>query len=307
MAADTTKPTLVILAAGLGRRYGGLKQLVPVGPGGATMIEYAVYDARQAGFGRVVLVVHPESEVGLRASLGRRLEKHVSVTYALQRPDDLPDGVALSSDRAKPWGTGHAVLAARDVVHGPFAVVNADDFYGADAYAALGGFLRQKPALGVPTYAMVAYALGETLADTGAVARAICRVAPDGRLQEIEEVFGIEKHGPDGRFVDEGGETRFVGGDTPVSMNMWGFTPAVFDQLADGFRGFLRKPRRSSEAEFLIPTVVNDLIRAGTARVTVLPGGGPWCGMTNPQDKERVTGLIREWVAQGRYPEKLWD
>lgn len=300
------KPTLVILAAGIGRRYGGLKQLEPVGPGGATIMDYSVYDALRAGFGRIVFVIRPEIEAAFGATLGRRFEKHVSVACALQDLSALPAGFDLPSGRTKPWGTGQAVLAAESVVDEPFAVVNADDFYGADSFAVLSGFLQREQG-DVPTYAMVGYALRDTLSDVGCVSRAVCRCTSDGWLQSIAEIAGIEKCGPDGRCTDDAGRSQILSGDGLVSMNMWGFTPAVFDALRSAFRGFLQNHGGSNEAEFYLPSVIQDLIRTGRAGVRVLPSKDAWCGVTHPRDKTRVVAMIHELVARGVYPRALWD
>lgn len=301
------EPTLVILAAGLGRRFGGLKQLEPVGPGGATIIDYSLYDALRAGFGKVVFVVRPEMHAAFRASLGPWYQERVAVAYAIQHLESLPDGFAVPAGRTKPWGTGHAVLAARAAVTGPFAVVNADDFYGANSFATLSAFLREQLGGDVPTYAMVGYALRDTLTESGTVNRAVCHCDAEGWLREIVEVKGLERLGNDGRCADEGGTTRVISGDTRVSMNMWGFGTALFDQLAEAFRRFLQDNRSSKTAEFHLPSAIGTLIRAGRARVKMLSTDDVWCGITHAQDKSRVVGRIRHLTAAGRYPSKLWS
>jgi NDP-sugar pyrophosphorylase family protein len=300
------KPTLVILAAGIGSRYGGLKQLEAVGPGGATIMDYSVYDARRAGFGKVVFVIRPDMEAEVRRTLGARYEPQLPVAYALQRLDSLPPGFTVLPGRTKPWGTGHAVLAAGSVIHEPFAAVNADDFYGADSFVALGEFLRQESPGDLPTWAMVGYALRDTLSDTGAVSRGICRSTSHGWLQSILETVGIERHGSDGRYTDVDGVARVLSGDTLVSMNIWGFTPAIFDELRGGFRRFLQEHAGSDTAEFYLPAAVQDAIAAGRARVKVLPTRDVWCGVTHVQDKARATAMISRLVARGVYPERLW-
>lgn len=305
------KPTLVILAAGIGSRYGRAKQLQPVGPGGATMMDYAVYDAARAGFGKVVFVIRPDMETAFRTSVGRRCETHIPVAYAHQRRDSLPAGFALppGCTRQKPWGTGHALLATTELVQEPLAVVNADDFYGADSYAALYQFLssQREDNEETPTYAMMGYRLRDTLSDSGSVSRAVCRCMSDGWLQSIVEIMNIEKHGTDGKYTDDTGMTRVVSGDEPVSMNMWGFSPTIFDQLHRRFHNFLQEHCASNEAELYLPTVIQDLVRNGRARVKVLPGNAVWCGVTYPQDKTHVEAIIRDLVARGEYPRKLWD
>ena len=294
------EPTLVILAAGLGRRFGGLKQLEPVGPGGATIIDYSVYDARRAGFDRVVFVVRRETEREFRAGLLERLAPHVEVECVFQQLDALPAG------RTKPWGTGHAVLAAADVVRGPFAVVNGDDFYGADAYAVLGAFLRQPQGPGVPTHAMVGYRLGDTLVDSGSVSRAVCRYTPGGWLREIVELTGIERAGDDVQYGDEQGNRRIVRGDERVSMNMWGFQPEFFEELHAAFRAFLKDHGESVEAEFYLPSAIQQMTRAGRGRVKVLSSGASWCGLTHATDTTSVRAQIEARIARGEYPADLW-
>jgi NDP-sugar pyrophosphorylase family protein len=213
----------------------------------------------------------------------------------------------VPAGRTKPWGTAHAVLMADRLVDEPFAVVNADDFYGASSLAALAQFLQSRQADDLPTYAMVSYTLRHTLAEGGPVSRGVCRANPDGWLESIVEVVGIEKHGADGRYVDARGATQIIPGDTPVSMNLWGFTPRLFDQLRRGLAAFLAEHGSSREAEFYLPAAIQQEIDAGGARVKVLPSKDAWCGVTHPQDKAAVSTMIRRMVAQGAYPGELWD
>lgn len=299
-------PTLVILAAGVGSRYGDLKQLEVVGPGGATIMDYSVYDALRAGFGKVVFVIRPEMEAAFRATVGQRYQRRVPVAYALQRLDALPPGFAAPPGRTRPWGTGHAVLAAEHLVEGPFAVVNADDFYGKDAYAGLSDCLRREMSQDVPTYAMVGYTLCDTLTEAGAVNRGCCRCTTDGWLERIIEVTDIERAGPDGRYLDESGQKRTIGGGELVSMNAWGFQPVFFDQLRARFECFLRNNIASETAEFHLPAAIQDLILTGHARVQVLPAKGTWFGVTYPEDKPRVIEIIRALTRRGEYPRRLW-
>jgi hypothetical protein len=306
MASNANAPTLVLLAAGLGRRYGGLKQLEPVGPDGATLMDYSIYDALRAGFGRVVFVIRPDMQAVAQALLGRRYERRVDVRYAHQRLDTLPAGFAPPPGRTRPWGTCQALLAAAEHVDGPFAVANADDFYGAGSFAALGAFLRQDSAGPLPTYAMAGYTMRNTLPEQGTVSRAICRCSADGWLQSIVEVIGIERCGADARHVDDSGQTQIIPGDTLVSMNLWGFTPAIFDQLRDGFQRFLHERGGSPEAEFHLPTAVQQALAARRARVRVLPSTDAWCGVTHAQDKARATEVVGRLLAQGVYPKLLW-
>jgi dTDP-glucose pyrophosphorylase len=300
------KPTLVILAAGLGSRYGGLKQLEPVGPGGATIMDYSIFDALRAGFGRIVFVIRAELEEAVRAAFGRRYEAQAPVAYAHQRLEDLPSGFTLPDGRTKPWGTGHAVLAAAGQVDGPFAVVNADDFYGAKAFAAIGEFLRAATDSVVPTYAMVGYTLRDTLSDSGTVSRGLCRCASEGWLECITEVTGLARSGRDACHPGPDGTAQTVPGDTLVSMNIWGFQAAVFDQLRSGFRAFLAANPGNPKAEFYLPAAIQEAIRAGGARVRVLPAGAQWCGVTHPQDRADASEFIHGLVARGDYPAELW-
>jgi NDP-sugar pyrophosphorylase family protein len=300
--------TLLVLAAGVGRRYGGLKQLEPVGPGGEALLEYSIFDALRSGFDRVVLVIRPETEDQFRTFFGHRLADDVRLSYVHQTLSDVPDGFAPPTGRTKPWGTGHAVLCAEAEIRGPFAVINADDFYGADSFAALGDFLNTNREETVPTFTLAGFRVGPTLSDVGPVSRGLCRVDSDGWLERIVEVLELEKRGTGGRYTDAAGAEHLVAADDPVSMNMWGFTPAVFPELRSRFRHFLAPagdtPDESSE--FLLPDTVQGMIDDGSARVRVLRHDGRWCGITFPEDKERAREFIAELVAHGAYPERLW-
>jgi hypothetical protein len=305
---STVEPTLVILAAGMGTRYGGLKQVEPVGPGGATIMDYSIHDALHAGFGKVVFVIRQDMERAFRTSVGRRFERHTTVEYALQRLDALPAGFRVPQGRTKPWGTGHAVLAAEECVDRPFAVVNADDFYGRSAFAAVGAFLAEEQDSKIPTYAMVGYALSDTLSDTGSVSRGVCRRTPEGWLEGITEIAGLVKSGRDGTYTDCDGVEQVINGDAPVSMNFWGFAPLVFPQLQSEFQRFLdERLTCGGEREFYLPTAVQGLIHGGHARVKVLPSNDTWFGVTNARDKDRVVEMIDRLVSSGVYPEVLWQ
>jgi len=327
-------PTLLILAAGLGSRYGGLKQMEAVGPGGATLMDYAVFDAVRAGFGEVVFVIRPEMEAAFADQVLPRFRSHVPVRAVLQRLD-VPPGYSVPAQRRKPWGTAHAVLAAAGAIAEPMVVVNADDFYGRAAYEALAGFLGT-PATGLPpAFALAGFRLSRTVSAAGPVNRAVCQVTAEGWLESVVEVLHItaDRHG--GFSGEERGRTRRYAGTELVSMNMWGFTPTVFDQLREAFRAFLggatrpsgeqpegrgtagpgqpegrgtagRGPHDFEKREFLIPTVVQELIRAGKARVRVLPTDSPWTGITHPEDRPLVVAAIRQMVEGGEYPERLW-
>jgi NDP-sugar pyrophosphorylase family protein len=294
--------TLVGLAAGMGSRFGGPKQLEPLGPSGETILDYSIHDARLAGFGAVVLVVRAELRERFERGLVARWRPRLPVTLVEQRADPPAAGEA---PREKPWGTAHAVLSAAHTVDGAFAVVNGDDFYGRDAYLRLGAFLRDVPPR-EPTYAVVGYPLGDTLSDAGGVNRAVLDAAADGALRHVEEVKGIVADGRGGGVAPGPDGARAIAPDTRVSMNMWGFTAAAHAQLEEGFAEFRRAHAADGRAEYLIPAVVQALIDAGRARVQVLPGAGPWFGMTYPEDRAPVARALADLVARGAYPSPVW-
>jgi len=299
-------PTLVALAAGVGSRYGGLKQLEPVGPNGETLLEYSIYDAMQAGFSRVVLVVSSETESLFREAFAGGMAGRVAISYVHQSVEDLPAALQRVPGRVKPWGTGQAVLAAEPEVLGAFAVINADDFYGAESYQALGRFLSESHDGETWRFSMVGFQLGQTLSASGSVSRALCRLDADRRLERIVEVLEVWKHERGGAYTDAAGERIIVSGDQIVSMNMWGFTPALFPELRCRFIEFLGQYGQVEGSEFLVPEVVQDLVHTGRAQVDVLNHAGRWCGITYPEDKERVAGIIASLVMDGEYPERLW-
>jgi dTDP-glucose pyrophosphorylase len=290
--------TLVILAAGMGSRYGGLKQVDPMGPSGETVLDYSIHDARRAGFGRVLFVIRRDFEAEFRSRIGDRYSGRIGVDYAFQAIDDLPAGHAVPEGRVKPWGTGHAVWCARSALDGPFAVVNADDFYGAGSFHALADFLRAAPAAGgVPVHAMVGFRLGNTLSENGAVSRGICSVDTQGRLLDIVERTGIR--------AEDVGPGRPLGADVPVSMNCWAFTPGFLPQLDARWRAFLSAGGATQTGEFYLPHAVNELIQAGEAEVRVLPTADEWFGVTYREDKPRVQAAIADLVRKGKYPSPL--
>jgi NDP-sugar pyrophosphorylase family protein len=298
--------TLVGLAAGMGSRFGGPKQLEPLGPGGETMLDFAIHDALRAGFDRVVLVIQPAMHDVFERGVVARWRPRLVIELVHQELDALPAGMTRPASRRKPWGTGQAVLAAEPVVDGPFAVVNGDDFYGRAAYEALAAFLGAPTGGALPVHAVVGFPLAETLSEAGSVNRALLEVTSDGWLSRIQEVVGIEAAGEDGRVRADGGETRLIPGSAPVSMNMWGFAPDVFATLADAFASFLERHAGDERAEFLLPTHVQELVQRGRARVRVLPGKGPWCGITHPEDRARVAAALRAHVERGEYPRLVW-
>jgi dTDP-glucose pyrophosphorylase len=291
-------PALVILAAGVGSRYGGPKQIEPLGPAGARLLDYSIYDARRAGFATVVVVTRPE----LATAFDR-----IDATVAIQRLDDVPAGLTLPAARTKPWGTGHAVLAAATAVRGPFAVVNADDFYGRDAFVRAAQFLDAgHGGEAAASFAMVAYPLRDTLSASGGVNRAVCRADGDGWLETVEEVVDIRRLA-DGTYegTDAQGRPVPLSGDALVSMNLWVFTPAVFTVLRRGFADFLRQAGGGGPGEFLISHAIRDAVRRGEARVRLLDTRARWLGVTYPDDRPRVAAALRQLVAAGEYPERL--
>ncbi len=307
--AAAPAPALLVLAAGMGSRYGGLKQIDPVGPAGELVLDYSIHDAMRAGFGRVVFLIRREIETDFKAAIGRRYEGRLPVTYAYQERDqDVPAGFPVPAERRKPWGTGHAVLCARAALDGPFAVINADDFYGAASYQRIADFLRTPPpAAPAPEfYAMVGFQLRRTLSENGAVARGLCTLDAAGRLVTVEEHTRIVREGPRGaRSLTESGPGRPLTGDEIVSMNLWGFRPSIFDFLAGGFARFLQERGADPKAEFYLPAAVADLLARGRARVQVLETPCDWFGITYREDKATVERGIRTLIAGGAYPSPL--
>ena len=300
---------LVVLAAGMGSRFGGLKQVEPVGPDGGLIIEYSAHDARNAGFGRVVFVIRRDIEKEFRAAIGRRIEARMDVAYAFQELGGLPPPHAPAPGRTKPWGTGHAVLAAEAEVRGPFAVINADDFYGAAAYrliAAHFGAVATRPGIGKPDYALVGYPLRQTLSEHGTVNRGICATDAAGRLSGIEEVLKIERlPGGRARCPLPSGEWRMLNGDELVSMTCFGFLPEFFGQLRGLFAEFLVRNGKNLTAEFYLPVAVGDLLQTGSAGVSVLGSEDEWFGMTYREDVPAARAALRRLIVRGSYPERL--
>ena len=305
MAEDIT---LIIMAAGIGSRYGGLKQVDPVGPGGEIVIDYSIFDALQTGFSKVVFLIRPELEEIFHAKIGQKVARRVEIEYVYQELTDLPPGFSAPAGRQKPWGTGHAVLSCRNAVHTPFAAINAYYFYGRNTFEALAGYLSRAPQgqPGVIDCCMAGYCLGNTLSEYGTVARGVCQVTGDGYLSGIQERTHIEREGERARSQSEG-ELSYLPLETPVSMNMWGFTTVFFHALQEQFPLFLEKNAGNlSRAEFFLPDVVNALIQQQRARVKVLPTNEKWLGVTYPADRPAVQSAIRQLISQGVYPENLW-
>ena len=301
---QTPGPALIIMAAGIGSRYGGLKQIDPIGPNGEIIIDYSIYDALRAGFEQVVFLIRREIEEVFREKIGRKVEPRVDTVYVFQEITNVPPGYNLPAERTKPWGTAHAVLSCKEVVHRPFAAINADDFYGPEAFQVLADHLRQaRDRDGVADYCMVGYTLRNTLSDFGSVARGTCQVTPDGYLSGVQERTRIEKDGQHARYSENGVDWIALSGDATVSLNTWGFTPGIFQELEARFPLFLHaNADRILKAEYFLPDVVNAVLQEGKARVKVLPTNEKWFGVTNPADRAVVQAALREQIQNGRYP-----
>jgi len=302
------KPTLLLLAAGMGSRYGGLKQLDGLGPNGETIMDYSIYDAIKAGFGKIVFVIRKDFEADFREKILSKYEGHVPVELVFQGLDALPEGFKVPEGRQKPWGTNHAVLMAKDVIKEPFCVINCDDFYNRDAFMVIGKFLSELPEGSKNSYAMVGFRVGNTLSDNGTVARGICSKDEKENLTTVVERTEIMRVNGPVCYKDEKGEWVPVEDNTPVSMNMWGFTPDYFQYSEDYFRTFLSDPANMTnlKAEFFIPLMVNNLITSGTATVKVLDTTSKWFGVTYAADRQSVVDKIQSLIDEGVYPSKLF-
>ena len=300
------KPILVVMAAGLGSRYGGLKQIAPVDDNGQILMDYAIYDAKRAGFETVACVIAPGMEREFREVIGSRIESGMELRIAHQRLDMLPGGFRVPEGRTKPWGTAHAVFSAKDLIDGPFAVINADDYYGADAFRAIYDFLKNKAGEG--RHAMVGYRLENTLTEHGHVARGVCKTG-GGRLLEIVENTHIEKREGGAESILGDGSRVFLPGDTTVSMNMWGFGKGMMDEIEARFAGFLTEnlPKNPLKAEYFLPFVPNALLREGKAEISVLPTAEKWYGVTYAQDMPVVREALKKMRLDGKYPDNLWE
>lgn len=283
------QPTLLILAAGVGSRYGGLKQVDGMGPGGEAILEYSVHHAIKAGFGKIVFVIRKSIEEPFRAMVGRRVEAKIHTEYAFQEYDSCLDWLEEKPHREKPWGTGHAILSARHLLDAPFATVNADDFYGEDAFLHLGNFLRNH--CSATEYGMVAYQLGNTLSENGVVSRGVCSVDGHGFLSGVTERTKIERFDDGIHFTDETGR-HFLADNTPVSMNLWGLHHSVLAEIDTQFRAFVQANSANPKAEFYIPSVINNLIESGKIRLRVLHSDSQWYGVTYPEDKDTVQAAL---------------
>ncbi len=304
------KPVLVVMAAGMGSRYGGLKQIDPVGSCGEAILDYSVYDAHEAGFETVVIIIKEAIKKDFMETVGARLAKApVEIRYAYQELDKLPEGYTVPEGRTKPWGTSHAVLCAKEAVDGaPFAVINADDYYGKAAFKVIYDTLSQAEDDDKFNYCMVGYELGKTVTDNGSVARGICYADESGCLTEVIERTRIEKYDGGIHFTEDGENWTDVAADTIVSMNMWGFTPSFLTAIEEGFAAFLDKAlvENPLKGEYFLPFVVMQLLTAGKARVKVLTSPDKWYGVTYAADKPVVVAALRSFAAEGKYPDSLW-
>ena len=302
----THEPTRVIMAAGMGSRFGGLKQMTPVDEEGHFIIDFSLYDAYRAGFRRVAFIIKREIEQTFRETIGARMEKWFHVDYVYQELDRLPEGFAVPEGRKKPWGTAHAVACCRGVVEGPFAVINSDDFYGRGAYEEIYRFLTEHET--PHHYAMLGYQLRNTVTEFGSVARGVCHVQ-DGMLLDITERTKIFKRGQDAAYTEDGETFVPLSGDTQVSMNFWGFTPEILDEIWDAFPAFLTEnlPVNPEKCEFYLPTFVGSRLAEGKVRVRVLPCMETWHGVTYKEDLDSVKAAIRQLKREGKYPARLWE
>ena len=300
------KPTLVIMAAGLGSRFGGCKQITPVDDRGHVIIDYSIYDALRAGFGRIVCVIKPEMEADFRAAIGDRIAKHAELVYAYQTLDRLPEGFAVPEGRVKPWGTAHAVLCAADAIEGDFAAINADDYYGPGAFRLACDFLAAPHDGG--DHAMVGYRIENTLTENGHVSRGVCSVDENGMLRSIDERLRIEPREGGAAFTEDGENYSFIPAGTKVSMNLWAFRHGILDEMKQRFVNVLNTNAVENplKAEFYLPSVPDALIREGKARVRVLETGERWYGVTYREDLEKVQTAMAEMRQNNVYPEKLW-
>ena len=301
--------TLVIMAAGIGSRFGGgIKQLEPVGPGGEIIMDYSIYDAIEAGFDKAVFIIRRDLEKDFKEIIGNRISKYIKVEYAFQELEDLPEGFVKPLDRTKPWGTGQAVLSCLGKIKEPFAVINADDYYGKEAFVKVHDFLKNcKAEDGKFHFCMAGFLLGNTLSDNGVVTRGVCKVNEDGVLLGVDETHGIEKTSEGPVVRDDSGDIiKRLDPDSPVSMNMWGFTPDFIEELEDRFVEFLKIKGEDLKAEFLVPIIVDELINENRAKVTVLETKDIWFGVTYKEDKDVVIKSFKELIDQGVYPARLF-
>lgn len=300
------KPTLFVLAAGMGSRYGGLKQLDGLGPNGETIMDYSIFDAIRGGFGKIVFVIRKDFEEDFRKKIISKYENHIPVEVVFQSIDKLPEGFTCPAERVKPWGTNHAVLMGKEVIREPFAVINADDFYGRDSFAVIGKFLSELPEGAKNTYCMAGFRVGNTLSESGTVARGICSTDENRHLTTVVERTEIMRINGVVSYKDENGEWVGIEDNTPVSMNMWGFTPDYFNYSEEYFIDFLKENIDKPKAEYYIPLMVNKLINDGTATVEVLDTTSRWFGVTYAADRQGVVDKLQALADSGEYPSKLF-
>lgn len=303
--------TLVIMAAGIGSRFGGgIKQLEPVGPGGEIIMDYSIYDALKAGFNKIVFIIRKDLERDFKEVIGNRIEKIAHVEYAFQELDDLPEGFTRPADRKKPWGTGQAVLSIKGLVDGPFLVINADDYYGKEGFQKIHDYMVSEMQEEASAYdlCMGGFMLVNTLSDNGGVTRGVCQVGEDGYLKTVTETYDIQREGEDLRAFDEQGSPVSLDINCPVSMNMWGLPVSFLDELEKGFPRFLSEIKEGDlKSEYLLPRIIDRLVESGKATVKVLETPDKWFGVTYKEDKQAVVESLRSLIASGVYPEKLYQ
>ena len=299
------KPTLFVLAAGMGSRYGGLKQLDGLGPNGETIMDYSIYDAVRAGFGKVVIVIRHSFEQDFREKVINKYEKVIPVEVVFQEIDCVPEGASYNKERVKPWGTNHALLMGKNVIKEPFAIINADDFYGKESYEVLAKFLMEKENK-TNEYCMVGYRVSNTLSESGSVSRGVCEVDAENNLTSVVERTSIERKDNKIQFTDENGQEVEISENTPVSMNMWGFTPDYFKYSEEFFKKFLQENGDNLKSEFYIPTLVNELVCNKIVSCKVLDTPAKWFGVTYAEDRPQFVEKINDLVEKGVYPKKLW-
>ena len=302
------KPTLFLLAAGMGSRYGGLKQLDGLGPNGETIMDYSIYDAIHAGFGKLVFVIRKDFEEDFRKKIISKYEGHIPCELVFQSLDALPEGFTVPEGRTKPWGTNHALMMGESVINEPFGIVNSDDFYGRDSFEVMGKFLSNLPEGSKNKYAMVGFRVGNTLSESGTVSRGVCATNSENLLTDVVERTKIERHNGDVQYLDENEKWVTIDDKTPVSMNFWGFTPDYFEYSKDYFKSFLSDPKNMAnlKSEFFIPLMVDKLIKENTATVEVLDTASKWFGVTYPEDRQGTVDKIQKLIDEGVYPSKLF-
>ena len=300
------KPTLLVLAAGMGSRYGSLKQIDPVGPSGETIIDYSIYDAARAGFGKVVFIIRKSFEQDFKDIFITKLQPYIPVEYVFQEIDNVPEGLSFSPDRSKPWGTAHAILMAKDIIHEPFAVINGDDFYGSDAFKTMADFLNSLTTEQQTHYSLVGYQVGNTMSENGTVSRGVCQEDADENLVSVTERTNIQYIDGGIAYQETDGKPVFLDPETLVSMNFWGFTPEYFKQTESMFIDFVKANSDNLKAEFYIPTAIDKLISSSAATVKVLRSSAKWFGVTYKEDKPLVIEKLAQLIKAGIYPAQLW-